>query len=107
VVLRLAVAALLVFSFVRVPAPLTTRSARAQQIVCHVNLTRTAVVESGARSPEITQSSTFRLVESLASIIPTPTAFLISRPNLFRQIWPEHWRAFFRRIPPSTFDDAH
>ncbi|MGA9724836.1 MAG: hypothetical protein WBQ86_20440 [Candidatus Binatus sp.] len=106
-VLRLTIAALLVFSFVRITPPVATRTARAAQIACHSNLTRTAVVEAGARGAKVTRPSIPRFVEALVSSAPKPIALLISRQNLFVQIWPEHWGAFFRRILPSTFDAAH
>ena len=105
--LRLAIAALLVFSFVRVTSPIASPTARAAQIVCHANLTRTAVVEAGARGAKLTRPSILRFVEALVSSPPKPIALPISRQNLFVQIWPEHWGTFFRRILPSTFDAAH
>jgi hypothetical protein len=105
--LRLAIAALLVFSFVRVTSPIASPTARAAQIVCHANLTRTAVVEAGARRAELSRSPILRFVETLVSSAPKPTALLISRENLLLQIWPEHFGTFFRRILPSTFDAAH
>jgi hypothetical protein len=105
--LRLAIAALLVFSFVRVTSPIASPTARAAQIVCHANLTRTAVVEAGARGSKLTRPSILRFVEALVSSTPKPIALLISLQNLFVQIWPEHLGTFFRRILPPTFDPAH
>ena len=106
-VLRLAIAALLVFSFVRVTSPVASPAARAPQVACHANLTRTAVVEAGARGAELSRPPILRFVEALVSSAPKPIALLISRENLFLQVWPEHWGTFFRRILPSTFDAAH
>ena len=106
-VLRLAVAALLVFSFVRVTSPLVSPAARAPQMVCHGNLTRTAVVEAGARGAKLTRPSILRFVEALVSSAPKPIALLFTRQNPFVEIWPEHWGTFFRRILPSSFDAAH
>jgi len=106
--LRLTIAAVLVFSFVRVtpPAP-TSQTARARQIASYPNHTRTAIKDVGARDAKLVQPSTLRFVEALVSSAPKPIAHLISRQNLFVQIWPEHWGAFFRRIRPSAFDPAH
>ena len=107
-VLRLTIAALLVFSVVRItpPAP-TSQTARARQIASYPNHTRTAIKDVGARDAKLVRPSIPRFVEDLVSSTPKPIAFLISRQNLFVQIWPEHWGAFFRHILPSTFDPAH
>ena len=105
--LRLAIAALLVFSFVRVTSPIASPTARTAQIVCHANLTRTAVVEAGARGAKLTRPSILRFVEALVSSPPKPIALLFTRQNPFVEIWPEHWGTFFRRILPSSFDAAH
>jgi hypothetical protein len=106
-VLRLTIAALLIFSFVRVTPPPTSQTARARQIASYPNHTRTAINDVGARDAKLTRPSILRLVDALVSVVPKPIALLISRQNLFVQIWPEHWGAFFRRIPPSAFDPAH
>jgi len=105
--LRLAIAALLVFSFVRISSPLVSPAARAPQVACHANLTRTAVVEAGASGAKLSRPPILRFVEALVSSATKPTALLISRENLLLQIWPEHFGTFFRRILPSTFDAAH
>jgi hypothetical protein len=107
-VLRLTIAALLVFSVVRItpPAP-TSQTARASQIASYPNHTRTAIKDIGARDAKLVQPSTLRFVEALLSLAPKPIALLISRQNLFVQIWPEHWGVFFLHILPSTFDPAH
>jgi hypothetical protein len=106
--LRLTIAAVLVFSFVRVtpPAP-TSQTARARQIASYPNHTRTAVVEAGVRGAELTRPPIARFVEALVSSTPKPIALLLSRQNPFVQVWPEHWVAFFRHILPSTFDPTH
>jgi hypothetical protein len=106
-VLRLTIAAVLVFSFVRVTPPVAARTARASQVCSYPNLTRTAAVDAGAHGTKLTRPSTLRFVEALVSSASKPIALLITRQNLFVQIWPEHWGAFFRRILPSTFDAAH
>lgn len=106
-VLRLAIAALLVFSFVRVTSPLASQTARAPQIASYPNLTRTAIKDLGARDAKVTRPSILRFVEALVSAVPKPVALLISGQNLLVQIWPEHWGPLFRRILPSTFDPAH
>ena len=107
-VLRLTIAALLVFSFVRITPPQpTSQTARAREIASYPNHTRTAVEEAGARGAKLTRPSIVRFVEALVSSTPKPIALLISRQNLFVQIWPEHWGAIFRHILPSTFDAAH
>jgi len=107
-VLRLTIAAVLVFSFVRVtpPAP-TSQTARARQIASYPNHTRTAVEEAGARGAKLTRPSILRFVEALVSSAPKPIALLFTRQNPFVEIWPEHWGTFFRRILPSSFDAAH
>jgi hypothetical protein len=106
--LRLTIAAVLVFSFVRVTPPQpTSQTARARQIASYPNHARIAIKDVGARDAKLTRPSTLRFVEALVSSIPKPIALLISRQNLSVQIWPEHWGAFFRRIPPSAFDAAH
>jgi len=106
--LRLTIAALLVFSFVRItpPAP-TSQAARAREIASYPNHTRTAIKDVGARDAKLVQPSTPRFVEALVWSTPKPIALLISRQNVFVQIWPEHWGAFFRHLLPSTFDPAH
>jgi hypothetical protein len=106
-VLRLTIAAVLVFSFVRITPPVAARTARASQVCCYPNLTRTAVVDAGARGPKLTRPAILRFVEALVSSAPKPIPLLFSYQNLFVEIWPEHWGAFFRRILPSTFDAAH
>jgi hypothetical protein len=105
--MRLAIAALLVFSCVRVTPPVSSQTARAPKIVSYLNLTRTAAVEAGARDAKLVQPSLPRFVEALVSVVPRRASLLISRQNLLVQIWPEHLGALFRRILPSTFDSAH
>ena len=107
-VLRLTIAALLVFSFVRITPPSSTsQTASARQIASYPNHTRTAIKDVGARDAKLVQPSTPRFVEALVSSAPKPIALVISRQNLLVQIWPEHWGVFFRHILPSTFDPAH
>jgi hypothetical protein len=107
-VLRLTIAAVLVFSFVRVtpPAP-SSQTARARQIASYPNHTRTAIKDVGARDAKLVRPSTLRFVEALVSSTPKPIALILSRQNPFVQVWSEHWVAFFRHILPSTFDPAH
>jgi hypothetical protein len=106
-VLRLTIAALLIFSFVQVTPPPTAQTARARQIASYPNHTRTAINDVGARDAKLARPSILRFVDALVSVVPKPIALLISRQNLFVQIWPEHWGTFFRRIRPSAFDPAH
>jgi hypothetical protein len=105
--LRLTIAALLLFSFVQVTPPPTSQTARARQIASYPNHTRTAINDVGARDAKLTRPSILRFVDALVSVVPKPIALPGSRQNLFVRIWPEHWGAFFRRIRPSAFDPAH
>ena len=105
--LRLTIAALLIFSCVRVTPPVSSQTARAPKIVSYLNLTRTAAVEAGARDVRLVQPSPLRFVQALVSVVPKRVSLLISRQNLLVQIWPEHLGALFRRILPPTFDPVH
>jgi hypothetical protein len=106
-VLRLTIAAFLVFSFVRVTPPLTSQTARSPKIVCYLNHMSIAALEAGVRGAEVTRPLVLRFVEALVSVVPKPIPLPVDRQNLLVEIWPEHWGALFRRILPSTVDPAH
>jgi hypothetical protein len=105
--LRLAIAALLIFSCVRVTPPVSSQTARAPKIVSYLNLTRTAAVEAGARRAKLVPPSILGLVQAVVSVFPRRVSILISRQSLLVQIWPEHLGALLRRILPPTFDPVH
>jgi len=108
-VLRLIVAALLLFSCARVIRPLASWTAStSSEVAIHTpKVTRNIVLEVGACRANLVRPSVLRFRDTEVSLDPTPIALRISRQNHLVQIWPEQRRAFFRRILPVPFDVGH
>jgi hypothetical protein len=102
----LVVAALLVFSAVRVTRPVSLPTAGVS--ATHFSLTKNAaVMEVGVRVSKIAGPLILQCIEAQISIAAKPITLLIMRQNGLARIWPEHRRTFVRRILPSTVDAAH
>jgi hypothetical protein len=108
-VLRMTVAALLLFSCARVIRPLasqTTGSSPGVAVRC-MQITRCIVFEVGGAGAKLVHPAALRFREALLSFAPTPSVLQFSQRPRFVQVWPEHQQSFFRRIPPSASDAGH
>jgi hypothetical protein len=108
-VLRMIVAALLLFSFVRVLQPLASRSAGATpQVANHMTFTRSMVFEVSGGGAKLVRPTVLRFRAALISLAaPALGVLQLSLRSPFVRVWPEHRRSFFRRILPSASDSSH
>jgi len=110
-VLRMTVAAVLLFSCARVILPLAswTASTSPEVAVRCLQVTRNVVLEVGGGEAKLIRPSVsrFREVEVLLAPALTPAAFQGNQTGLFVRIWPELRRSFLRRILPSASDAGH
>jgi len=108
-VLRMTVAALLLFSCARVIRPLAswTASTSPKIAVQYLKVTRNIVLEVGPGGAKLVRPSALRFCEVLVALASTPSALQINRHRLFARIWPEHRRSFFRHILPTASDAGH
>jgi hypothetical protein len=108
-VLRMTVAALLLFSCARVIRPLasqTTGSSPGVAVRC-MQITRCIVFEVGGAGAKLVHPLALRFREAPLSFGPTLTVFQFSQRPRLVQVWPEHRESFFRRILPSASDAGH
>jgi hypothetical protein len=107
--LRVIVAALLLFSCARVIRPLASSTAGASPEVAVrcLQLTRNVVLEVGADGSKLVRPSVLWLREVLIPPAPTLVAFQRDQTRPFVRIWPELRRSFLHRILPSASDAGH
>jgi hypothetical protein len=108
-VLRMTVAALLLFSCARVIQPLAsqTTGSSAEVAVRCAQVARCIVFEVGGAGAKLVHPIALRFREALVSFAPTLSVFQFNQRPQFVQVWPEHRQSFFRRILPSASDAAH
>lgn len=108
-VLRMTVAALLLFSCARVIRPLASWSASTspQVAVSYLQVTRNVALEVGVSGAKLIRPSVSRFREMLVAPVQAPSAFQANQPRLFVRIWPELRRSFLRRILPAASDAGH
>lgn len=108
-VLRMTVAALLLFSCTRVIRPLASQTTGSSSVVAVrcMQITRCIVFEVGSGSAKLVHPIALRFREALASFAATLSVLQFSQRPRFVQVWPEHRQSFFRRILPSASDAGH
>lgn len=108
-VLRITIAALLLFSCARVMRPLASwcASTAPQLAVSCLQVTRNTVLEVGGGGAKLVPPLSVRSREVLLSLVPTLTVLHLSLRPPFVRVWPEHRQSFFRRILPFASDSAH
>ena len=107
--LRMTVAALLLFSCARVIRPLASRTASTstQVAVRYLQVTRNVALEVGVSGAKLIRPSVSRFREVLVAPLQAPSAFQANQSRLFGRIWPELRRSFLRRILPAASDAGH
>jgi hypothetical protein len=108
-VLRITIAALLLFSCARVMRPLASWSASTapELAVSCLQVTRNTVLEVGGGGAKLVPPLSVRSREVLLSLVPTLTVLQLSLRSPFVRVWPEQRQSFFRRILPFASDSAH
>jgi hypothetical protein len=108
-VLRITVAALLLFSCARVIRPLAswTASASPGLAVRCLQVTRNTVLEVGGGSAKLVRPLAVRFRDALLSLVATLSVLQLSLRPRFVRVWPEHRQSFFRRILPFASDSGH
>jgi hypothetical protein len=107
--LRLTIAALLLFCCTRVVGPISswTGSTSSRVAVHSRKINRTVVLEVGTRAAKIVRPTALRFRDFEVALAPTPITFQVNGQNHFVEMWPEHRHAFFRQTLPLALDPGH
>jgi hypothetical protein len=108
-VLRMTIAALLLFSCARVIRPLasTTASTSAEVAVRWLHITRNVVFEVGAGGTKLTRPAISQPREILVARASTRISSQTDQARPFVGVWPELRRSFLHRLLPSASDAGH